>query len=556
MAEKIKVAVLGGGCGAMAAAFELTKTPGYEVTVYQQGWRLGGKCASGRAGEHQRIEEHGLHMLIGFYEEAFKLMTACYEEHATIHGGKVAFPTFRQALIPQNRITLQEPVGLGWRSWNVDVPHTDGFPGQGKPPSLDDVVDAFVNWLFARYQRVKADVARVDLLRRAQKWAATSDSWVGRVLREVLPGAQANRLARRLRGRPGVFLLQELARLLVLIMADLEAITELIATAKEQAEVGLHHDLLVLRLGYAAFKGLVSDVLLHDGDFSRINHLDFREWLMMHGASKADVWSAPVKGLYDLGFAYVDGEATDPTKAQAAAGVALYVTLQMLFACRGGVLWKMKAGAGDILFAPLYEVLRARGVTFKFFHRVEKLTLSKCGTMVDTVQIIRQADTVTGRAGDYDPLVDVPFGDGKSSLRCWPSEPRWQQLSGIDEPLRKELEEDSFESSLCQANLGRVVLRRRGIAEATPEGGVQGDAAAQSSDEFDYVVLGLSLAGLPSNLRGADRETAGLEKHGHGHFHRPDAVAAAVDDALPRGARLDRGRDSVDLLRGAARRVG
>ena len=369
----------------------------------------------------------------------------------------------------------------------------------GQAAFFDDVVDAFVNWLFARYQRVKADVARVDLLRRAQKWAAKSDSWVGRVLREVLPGAQANRLARRLRhGRPGVFLLQELARLLVLIMADLEAITELIATAKEQAEVGLHHDLLVLRLGYAAFKGLVSDVLLHDGDFSRINHLDFREWLMTHGASKADVWSAPVKGLYDLGFAYVDGEATDPTKAQAAAGVALYVTLQMLFACRGGVLWKMRAGAGDILFAPLYEVLRARGVTFKFFHRVEKLTLSKCGTMVDTVRIIRQADTVTGRAGDYNPLVDVPFGDGKSSLRCWPSEPRWEQLCGIDEPLRKELEEDSFESSLCQANLGRVVLRRRGIAEETPEGGVQGDAATQSSDEFDYVVLGLSLAGLPS----------------------------------------------------------
>ena len=37
--------------GAIAAAFELTATPElrarHHVTVYQPGWRLGGKCASG-----------------------------------------------------------------------------------------------------------------------------------------------------------------------------------------------------------------------------------------------------------------------------------------------------------------------------------------------------------------------------------------------------------------------------------------------------------------------------------------------------------------------------
>ena len=42
----IRVAVLGGGCGAMTAAFYLTSTAElrrrFEVTVYQQGWRLGG----------------------------------------------------------------------------------------------------------------------------------------------------------------------------------------------------------------------------------------------------------------------------------------------------------------------------------------------------------------------------------------------------------------------------------------------------------------------------------------------------------------------------------
>jgi len=54
----IRVAVIGGGCAAVAAAFELTRPEHrgrYQVTLYQLGWRLGGKGASGR-GPVDRIE--------------------------------------------------------------------------------------------------------------------------------------------------------------------------------------------------------------------------------------------------------------------------------------------------------------------------------------------------------------------------------------------------------------------------------------------------------------------------------------------------------------------
>src|SRR5947208_16868409 len=66
----------------MAAAFELTRPEQggrYQVTVYQLGWRLGGKGASGR-GPAGRIEEHGLHLWMGFYENAFRLVRECYAE--------------------------------------------------------------------------------------------------------------------------------------------------------------------------------------------------------------------------------------------------------------------------------------------------------------------------------------------------------------------------------------------------------------------------------------------------------------------------------------------
>ena len=47
-----KIAVLGGGIGSLSAVLEITSAPDwkekYDITVYQMGWRLGGKGASGR----------------------------------------------------------------------------------------------------------------------------------------------------------------------------------------------------------------------------------------------------------------------------------------------------------------------------------------------------------------------------------------------------------------------------------------------------------------------------------------------------------------------------
>ncbi len=76
------MAIVGGGCAGVTAAFELSRPEHrgrYDVTLYQLGWRLGGKGASGR-GPADRIEEHGLHLWMGFYENAFRLMRECYQE--------------------------------------------------------------------------------------------------------------------------------------------------------------------------------------------------------------------------------------------------------------------------------------------------------------------------------------------------------------------------------------------------------------------------------------------------------------------------------------------
>ena len=69
--------------GGLAAAWRLSE-PGWQgelasITVYQRGWRLGGKGASSR-GPNGRIEEHGLHLWLGYYENSFRLLRECYAE--------------------------------------------------------------------------------------------------------------------------------------------------------------------------------------------------------------------------------------------------------------------------------------------------------------------------------------------------------------------------------------------------------------------------------------------------------------------------------------------
>src|SRR5262245_37744036 len=121
MANKEKIVVLGGGCAAMAAVFAITDQKGwqdkYSITVYQPGWRLGGKGASGRNHEAcSRIEEHGLHVWSGFYENAFWMMRKCYARlnRPSAHPLGSAFAAFQ----PRHYASLGRRIGEKYRFWS------------------------------------------------------------------------------------------------------------------------------------------------------------------------------------------------------------------------------------------------------------------------------------------------------------------------------------------------------------------------------------------------------------------------------------------------------
>src|SRR5262245_32565718 len=126
-----RVAIVGGGCAGVTAAFELSRPEHqgkYQVTLYQLGWRLGGKGASGR-GRADRIEEHGLHLWFGFYENAFRLMRECYAELG--RDPKISrMADWQDAFKPDPFCGVMERTPEGaWQPWIAQFPAMPGLPG-------------------------------------------------------------------------------------------------------------------------------------------------------------------------------------------------------------------------------------------------------------------------------------------------------------------------------------------------------------------------------------------------------------------------------------------
>ena len=119
--RKKKLAILGGGIGSLVTAWQLTSQPNWKeiyesITIYQMGWRLGGKCASGR-GTHGRIEEHGLHIWFGFYDNSFDVIQSAYSTLGRAPGAPLAtwsdaFKKHSYLIIAQQFRNRMVPVGF------------------------------------------------------------------------------------------------------------------------------------------------------------------------------------------------------------------------------------------------------------------------------------------------------------------------------------------------------------------------------------------------------------------------------------------------------------
>jgi uncharacterized protein with NAD-binding domain and iron-sulfur cluster len=473
MAKK-RIAILGGGIGGLSTACELTRTPElrerYDVTLYQLGWRLGGKCASSRNEAHgDRIEEHGLHIWLGCYDNAFALMREVLEERARFSGAPPR--TLEEAFLPQSFT----PIGLGDGStfYPVSWPTNADKPGSGEVLlSSWGAITQCIGLLKMLVKNLLADLkdgSSPPGFLEATAAPASEPATDGSAQHVASHLEQAHREAQCVDVGQDTPPEEDMEGILQHIEEAQQAVAhwggEMEAAGSNPKRTFLNQLLIVAK---ASLRGLWK--LRSQGfNLDLIDTYDFRQWLVENGAPEEflDLEKCSfLRALYDLPFAY----RTKPGGLipDFAAGAALRCVIRICATYKQNVLFEMKAGMGEAVIAPIYEVLKQRGVRFEFFRKVKRLELSADKKRVARVRMARQVKLRAEEQG-YQPLIHVPISGAADKLPSWPSEPLWDQLEGSEE-LRKA--RPDFESHWC----------------TWPEAG---EVMLEAGADFDEVVLAL-----------------------------------------------------------------
>ena len=459
----------------MAAVWELSRPEHrgrYEITVYQEGWRLGGKGASGR-GANGRIEEHGLHIWLGFYDNAFRMMRECHAELEAQGLGSL-FGDWRDAWTPENDVALFSTAEHGgFQRWDAHMPPRPGLPGDPLPAGEVFSLPYYMAKAFDLFRTLLLDTTVDGRGLGPQPPPEGTGDLAGAIAYLARLGAFASVaalaeglgvLATLLRSAPQA---QEGA-----VLASAEAIcSRLRLWLEDRWLADDEHRFLweVADLTLATMWGLIRHGVMFDPrGLDAIDDYECREWLRMNGASVRALQSPFLRGLYDLSMGYEEG---DPDRPRLSAGQGLRGTLRTFFGYRGAFMWRMRAGMGDVVFAPLYEALRRRGVRFAFFHRLTNVGLppKPAPGLSDHVRSLTfDVQAHTRGESAYAPLVTV------SARPCWPSAPDFAQLENSE---RVEAEGWNFESHWDRRRAGERTLK--------------------VGRDFDLVLLGVGLGAVP-----------------------------------------------------------
>jgi uncharacterized protein with NAD-binding domain and iron-sulfur cluster len=455
-----RVVILGGGMAGLSAAWRLSEAGWQDrfesITVYQRGWRLGGKGASSR-GPNGRIEEHGLHIWLGSYENAFALLREAYGEldRATTDPG-APIQTWDQAMVPGDNLGLAEQWGSEWITWLGTFGRNKMLPGEPDSNGREMTVVGFVQrslQLVIDFARTQRDAQPIGVVLTTSPEQRSYGGLIETVQRAMVAAAMSLANSRG-SGRTPVRLLEH-------------ALDTIRHTLDYETRPDHKRAWLLISLVTSVVRGILADKLVTDPrGFRSINDEDFGAWILRHGGHP-DILDFPlVRGVYDLVFGYEDA---DPERPAVAAGLMIFLIGLVLFEYKGSIFWKMTAGMGDAIVAPIYQALRRRGVEFEFFHRLDALHLDERRHAVDAITFGRQLRLRDG-ADHYEPLTTV------RGLPVFPDAPLADQLrSGTAKSAGGW---HSLETHWAEHDDADIRRLRRGI-------------------DFDHVVLAVSLGMAP-----------------------------------------------------------
>ncbi len=427
--SKRKVAILGGGMGGLSTAWRLVHAPGgqdrFDITVYQRDGWLGGKGASSRSVDPDtalRIEEHGIHILMGWYDEVTGLLRGAYSELAAdppdpVHGKVLAWD---KVFTPYSFATMSEPPASGkpdWTFWTVHFPDRPGVPGVGTGArALPDLLLELGRTVAVLRHALQGAMDAMPDAATLFGVLDTLDAFAGGAI-DALVGTAADDLTvlDNVTNHPLAEIVADAVLSFLHTVGPAIAIAfGLVPHLPNASESDLHRTVRRAWIGVwlagTTLAGLLRAHVKTREDLDALDAQDWKDWLrsVCNVHMLPDTWqweSPPVQILYDLTFSRSFG-----------AGSASYAALMFGLAYRGSFMQKMNGGMGEIVFAPLFLALQKRGVKFEFYHEVADLHLDATLEVVESVDL-----RVRTLPPTWSPLSKVLRDDG-AEVPYWPKD--------------------------------------------------------------------------------------------------------------------------------------
>ncbi|HUG83300.1 MAG TPA: NAD(P)-binding protein [Euzebya sp.] len=452
MSARTRIAVLGGGPAGLSAACHLTDPAlhpdwqdRWEVTVYQLGWRAGGKGASGRRGTavprpdgsgwalegDQRIEEHGIHLFGNMYVNSMRMLKQCVEEVRWEPDAPVT--TIRDSLLPSDYVQLQDRWDDRWHRAPAWLPGNDEDPWDpladyaDPAPIVRELLRTIEEVLTGHHEPDAGEhAAHAGVLAARRGWRARlEDAGVLSRLRHLVM-THAQPPATPAVAGPGSH--DELG---TAISALLEEVGRHV-TPGDGVYAHIRTVWTQLELYGVLLKGVLADELLIKG-IDTVDEEDYRDWFRRHGMSTLTLDANVVQMPALVCFEFVDGDPSGPPR-MSASSYLMFLLRQVV--ARGHASYYFRVSTGETVIAPLYRTLVQRGVRFEFFSKVTSLEVDAAGTGLAAVHMDVQA---TVAHGGYDPLVHL--GDGQVA---WPDRPIYDQLDQGEELRRRHVDLESW----------------------------------------------------------------------------------------------------------------
>jgi uncharacterized protein with NAD-binding domain and iron-sulfur cluster len=441
-----KIVIVGAGVAGLSTAFNLTDPDvnpdwrdRYSVDVYQLGWRVGGKCATGRNPDAcERIQEHGIHIFANFYFNALRMVKTVFAEVEWDEHDK--HRTMEEAFLPSAVVYNTDYFDKQWHGFLSRFPLSDGVPWEG-PPSADtrqlmqNALSLIDHHLAVALERKEQGTG--PIWERAWRWI---EGVIGDELNKVAERVVEHLIAEQHDPQdPGHGRHSLVMHLLDDVVAVLRRHQERHPHDAEFREIFVQVDLIA-----TAIRGLIADDVLARG-IDSIDGVNYRDWLEWHGASEITLQSSAPQAIPNTALAYEYGDTTAIPTMSAAAWMT-FLLRQM--SGKGAFAYYFAEGTGETFVKPLYRALEQRGVRFHFFHKLREVVPDPTEPVVQRLEFDVQA-TVKPADVPYQPLRRLPDGE-----LVWPDRPNYEQLvegpeleeRGIDleswwtpwEPVRSE----------------------------------------------------------------------------------------------------------------------